>query len=61
MRKKKLNLGKRLERSEREFIGIVDHVCLVVLLQRDKEKVSLRGIFTNTTYAKDNKQHEQAH
>jgi hypothetical protein len=26
MRKKKLNLGKRLERSEREFTCIVDHL-----------------------------------
>jgi hypothetical protein len=33
---------------------------VLVLLQRDKEKISLRGIFTNTSYAKDNEQHEQA-
>jgi hypothetical protein len=60
MRKKKLNLGKRLEQSETEFTGIVDHLLCYSYFKEIKKKFLLRGIFTNTSYAKDNEQHEQA-
>jgi hypothetical protein len=41
MRKKKLNLGKRLEQSETEFTGIVDHLLCYSYFKEIKKKFLL--------------------